>query len=332
MAKLTKLLILLVVTVALVLGCSKGSGGSASSQNKSDSNMTPSKTEKIELKKVGVMMQTLANPFFVEMVDGVTEAAKAINPSCEIISLSGDNDLGKQTTQMDDLISAGVQLIILNATNHEGIGPAVRRAKEAGIVVVAADVGAVGADFVIQSDNWQAGRQAGEYIVNRLNGKGNVVILTGDPVSAVEGRVGGAKEIFAKYPGIKILSEDQNGKGQRDISLDLMSNLLTAFGEIDAVFAINDPSAIGALLAIQQASRQDEMFVVGVDGSSDAITEMKRPGSIFAATPAQTPRKMAMEATRLGYEIMKGNPPPKEEILYPVMLITKDNMDSYTPW
>ncbi len=290
------------------------------------------KSGEITLDKVGVTMQTLANPFFVEMVSGVEEAAKEINPDCEVISLSGDNDLGKQTTQIDDLISAGVDLIVLNAVNHEGIGPAVKRAKEAGIVVVAADVGAVGADFVIQSDNWQAGRQAGQYIADRLNGEGNVVILTGDPVSAVTGRVGGAKEIMAKYPGIKILSEDQNGKGQRDISLDLMSNLLTAFDNIDAVFAINDPSAIGAILAIKQAGRQDEMFVVGVDGSSDAIIEMAKPDTIFAATPAQTPRQMAMEATRLGFEIMKGNPPAEKEILYPVTLITKDNMDSYTPW
>ena len=286
----------------------------------------------VKLTKVGVMMQTLANPFFVEMVSGVEEAAKAINPDCEVISLSGDNDLGKQTTQMDDLISAGVELIILNAVNHEGIGPAVKRAKEAGVVVVAADVGAVGADFVIQSDNWQAGRQAGEYIADRLGGDGNIVILTGDPVSAVTGRVGGCKEILAKYPGINILSEDQNGKGQRDISLDLMSNLLTAYENIDAVFAINDPSAIGAILAIQQANRQSEMFVVGVDGSSDAINEMKKPNSIFAATPAQEPRKMAMEATKLGFEIMKGTKPESEEILYPVKLITADNMDSYTPW
>jgi len=289
-------------------------------------------TGEVTLNKVGVTMQTLANPFFVEMVNGVEQAAKEINPNCQVISLSGDNDLGKQTTQIDDLISAGVDLIVLNAVNNDGIGPAVKRAKEAGIVVVAADVGAVGADFVIQSDNWQAGRQAGQYIADRLNGKGNVVILTGDPVSAVTGRVGGAKEIFAKYPGIKILSEDQNGKGQRDVSLDLMSNLLTAFDNIDAVFAINDPSAIGAILAIKQAGRQNEMFVVGVDGSSDAITEMKKPDSIFAATPAQTPRQMAMEAVKLGYEIMKGNPPEGKEILYPVTLITKDNMDSYTPW
>lgn len=286
----------------------------------------------VQLNKVGVTMQTLANPFFVEMVKGVEEAAKEINPNCQIISLSGDNDLGKQTTQIDDLISAGVDLIVLNAVNHEGIGPAVKRAKDAGIVVVAADVGAAGADFVIQSDNWQAGRQAGQYIADRLNGKGNVVIITGDPVSAVFGRVGGAKEIFAKYPDIKILSEDQNGKGQRDVSLDLMSNILTAYRDIDAVFAINDPSAIGAILAIKQAGRQNEMFVVGVDGSADAITEMKKADSIFAATPAQTPRKMAMEATRLGFEIMKGNPPSQEEILYPVTLITKDNMNTYTPW
>ena len=285
-----------------------------------------------ELTKVGAMMQTLANPFFVEMVDGVKEQAQKINPDCQVISLSGDNDLGKQIGQLDNLVAGGCELIILNACNTEGIGPAVKRAREAGVVVIAADVGAKNADLTIQSDNWQAGRQAGQFIVDKLNGKGKVIIVNADPVSAVHGRVGGAKEIFAKYPGIEILSDDQNGKGQRDISLDVMSNLLTAFPEIDAVFAINDPSAIGSALAIKQAGREDEMFVVGVDGSKDALTEMKREGSIVEATPAQNPRAMAMEAVKIGYDIMNGKPAPKEQILYPVTLITKENMASYKPW
>ncbi len=285
-----------------------------------------------ELTKVGVMMQTLANPFFVEMVDGVTEAAKKINPDCQVISLSGDNDLGKQVGQLDNLVAGGCELIVLNACNTEGIGPAVRRAKEAGVVVIAADVAAAGADLTIQSDNWQAGRQAGQYIVDKLGGKGKVIIVNADPVSAVTGRVGGAKEIFAKYPGIEILSDDQNGLGQRDKSLDVMSNLLTAFPEIDAVFAINDPSAIGSGLAIKQAGRENEMFVVGVDGSKDAIVEMGREGSILEATPAQAPRKMAMEAVKIGYDIMNGKKIDSKEILYPVELITRENMNSYTPW
>ncbi len=285
-----------------------------------------------ELTKVGVLMQTLANPFFIEMVEGVKEEAKKINPDVQVISLSGDNDLGKQTSQLDNLVAGGCELIILNACNTEGIGPAVKRAKEAGVVVIAADVAAVGADLTIQSDNWQAGRQAGQYVADKLGGKGKVIILNADPVSAVTGRVGGAKEIFAKYPGIEILSDDQNGKGQRDKSLEIMSSLLTAFPEIDAVFAINDPSAIGCALAIKQADRESEMFVVGVDGSKDAIVEMGRDGSIFEATPAQTPRQMAMEATKIGYDIMNGKLPETKEVLFPVKLITKDNMASYKPW
>ncbi len=308
--KLSKFLVALVAVIALV----------ATSANAK------------ELKKVGVTMQTLANPFFVEMVDGATEEAKKINPDCQIISLSGDNDLGKQIGQIDNLVAGGCDIIVLNACNTDGVGPAVQRARDAGVVVIAADVAAKNANLCIQSDNWQAGRQAGQFIADQLKGKGNLVILTGDPVSAVTGRVGGCMEILKKYPDIKVISDDQNGKGQRDISLDLMTNVLTAFDQIDAVFCINDPSAIGAALAIKQAGRTDEMFVVGVDGSKDAITEMKRDGSIFLATPAQTPRQMAMEGVKLGYDIMNGKEAPSEQILYPVKLITKDNMDSYKPW
>ncbi|MGP0718997.1 substrate-binding domain-containing protein, partial [Escherichia coli] len=91
--------------------------------------------------------------------------------------------LGQQVAQIDNFIAAKVDMIILNAADSKGIGPAVKRAKEAGIVVVAVDVAAEGADATITSDNTQAGELACKYISDRLNNKGNVVIINGPPVS-----------------------------------------------------------------------------------------------------------------------------------------------------
>lgn len=99
--------------------------------------------------------------------------------------VSSGYDLGQQVAQIDNFIAAKVDMIILNAADSKGIGPAVKRAKEAGIVVVAVDVAAEGADATITSDNTQAGEMACKYITDRLNGKGNVVIINGPPVSAV---------------------------------------------------------------------------------------------------------------------------------------------------
>ena len=93
--------------------------------------------------------------------------------------------MNNQTNQIDNLISAGVDMIILGAADSKGIAPAVKRAKEAGIVVIAVDVAAEGGvDATVMSDNKQAGQQAGQYIVDKLKGKGQMVIVNGPPISS----------------------------------------------------------------------------------------------------------------------------------------------------
>lgn len=97
----------------------------------------------------------------------------------KVTLVSSGYDLGQQVAQIDNFIAAKVDMIILNAADSKGIGPAVKRAKEAGIVVVAVDVAAEGADATITSDNTRAGELACKYISDRLNNKGNVVIING---------------------------------------------------------------------------------------------------------------------------------------------------------
>ena len=96
---------------------------------------------------------------------------------------------------------------MLNAADSKGIAPAVKRAKGAGTVVIAVDVGAEGGvDATVTSNNRQAGQQAAQYIVDKLKGKGQIVIVNGPPVTAVQDRVAGAMDVFSKNPDIKILA------------------------------------------------------------------------------------------------------------------------------
>ena len=151
----------------------------------------------------------LGNPFFYTMGKGVEDAAKKIDPNAKVTVVSSGYDLNTQVGQIDTFIAAGVDMIILNAADTKGIAPAVKKAKAAGIIVVAADVDADGGvDATVTSNNFQAGQQSGEYIAKRLGGKGNIVIVNGPPVSAVIDRVNGCKEVLAKYPNIKILSDN----------------------------------------------------------------------------------------------------------------------------
>jgi ribose transport system substrate-binding protein len=285
-----------------------------------------------KLNAVAVTVGDLGNPFFVQIVHGAQDAGKKINPSVKFSAESSNYDVNNQTNQMDNFISSGVNLILLNAADSKGIAPAVMRAKAAGITVVAVDVAAEGGvDATVTSNNKQAGELDGKYVADRLKGKGQVVIVNGPPVSAVTDRVAGFLEVIKKYPDIKIVSQDQNAGGSRDGGLRVMTDLLTAFPKIDAVFAINDPTAIGCDLAAKQAQRKD-FFIVGVDGAPDVVPSLKDPNSLIAASAAQDPYTMAGKAVEIGYDIMNGKKPEQALTLVPVDLITKENVDQYKGW
>ncbi len=285
-----------------------------------------------KLNAVAVTVGDLGNPFFVQIAHGAQDAAKKINPSVKFSAESSNYDVNSQTNQMDNFISSGVNLILLNAADSKGIAPAVMRAKAAGITVVAVDVAAEGGvDATVTSNNKQAGELDGKYVADRLKGKGQVVVVNGPPVSAVTDRVAGFLEVIKKYPDIKIVSKDQNAGGSRDGGLRVMTDLLTAFPKIDAVFAINDPTAIGCDLAAKQAQRKD-FFIVGVDGAPDVVPSLKDMDSLIAASAAQDPYTMAGKAVDIGYDIMNGKKPAQELTLIPVDLITKDNVDQYKGW
>jgi ribose transport system substrate-binding protein len=285
-----------------------------------------------KLNVVAVTVGDLGNPFFVQIAHGAEAAAKKINPGVKFQSESSNYDVNNQTNQLDNFVANGANLILLNAADSKGIAPAVLRAKAAGVTVVAVDVGAEGGvDATVTSNNKQAGQLDGKFVADRLKGKGQIVIVNGPPVTAVTDRVAGFLEEIKKSPGIKIVSQDQNAGGSRDGGLRVMTDLLTAFPKIDAVFAINDPTAIGCDLAAKQAQRKD-FFIVGVDGAPDVVPSLKDKDSLIQASAAQDPYAMAGKAVDIGYDIINGKKPAQDLTLIPVELITKDNVDQYKGW
>jgi ribose transport system substrate-binding protein len=284
-----------------------------------------------ELTSVGVTVGNLGNPFFVQVVKGVEAKAKELGgDDVQVTAVSADYDLAKQFSQIDNFIASSVDMIVVNAADPAAIEPAIKRAQDAGIVVVAVDVSAAGADATVQTNNVEAGQKACEYIADKLNGEGKVVIMNGPPVSAVVDRVNGCKEVLGQHPGIEILSDSQNGQGSREGGLEVMIGLLTANPELDGVFTINDPQAIGADLAAKQLGRTD-LFITSVDGAPD-IEQALKSETLIEASSAQDPNKMAQMAVEVGYQIMQGNKPEQDTILIPSDLITRENVDQYKGW
>jgi ribose transport system substrate-binding protein len=283
-----------------------------------------------ELKSVGVTLGSLGNPFFVSMNAGIEAKAKEIGQDINISVVSADYDLNKQFSQMDSFVAAGADLILLNAADPKAILPAVKRAQDAGVVVVAVDVAAAGADATVQTNNVKAGETACRFMVDKIGGKGNVVIINGPQVSSIVDRVNGCKQVLGQHPDIELLSWDQDGKASREGGLNVMQGLLTRFPEIAGVFAVNDPMAIGADLAAKQLGRS-EFVIVGVDGAPDAEAALKG-NTLLQATAAQDPYFMAQRALEVGNQIVSGNKPEETTILLEPKLVTRENVDAYTGW
>ncbi|WP_076997735.1 ABC transporter substrate-binding protein [Variovorax sp. KK3] len=283
-----------------------------------------------QIKSVGITLGSMGNPFFVSLAKGAEAKVKQINPAAKVNALSADYDLNKQFSQIDGFIASGVDMILVNAIDAKAIEPALQKARKAGIVVVGVDVAANGADATVQTNNVQAGEIACQFIVDKLGGKGNVIIQNGPQVSAVIDRVNGCKSVLKKSPDIKILSDDQDAKGSREGGLNVMQNHLTRFPKVDAVFAINDPQAIGADLAAKQLNRKN-IVITSVDGAPDVETALKADTQVQASA-SQDPYMIAQKAVEIGQDIMNGKKPANPMTLLPSTLITRANVKDYKGW
>jgi ribose transport system substrate-binding protein len=265
------------------------------------------------------------NPFFVAMYEAVKEEVAKLGG--EVLVVDGNMDVQKQTAGVEDMIRQKIDFLLFNPVDSDAGEVAVKAAKEAGIPVVCLDADSKGPrDMFIVSDNTLAGELCARYTMDRLGGKGNVVIINGNPVSSTRMRYEGVMKGF-KDTGIKIVSE-QNGEGLLERGMAVMENILQANPKIDAVIAVNDPMGLGALSAIEAAGREKEMFVCGVDGSPDALAAIVA-GKAFAMSSAQEPARIGRMGVEYGMKILKGEKIGETEIFVPVKTITAENAKDF---
>ncbi|ADY26616.1 periplasmic binding protein/LacI transcriptional regulator [Deinococcus proteolyticus MRP] len=259
---------------------------------------------------IGMSISTLNNPFFVELRDGAQAAADA--GSAELTVLDAQDRADKQASDIEDLVTRGVDVILVNATDSDAIVPSIMTANEAGIPVITVDRSANGGQvaYHIASDNVAGGKLAGEFIRDQLGGSGNVVELQGVPgSSAARDRGEGFNIIVKENPGMNVVAA-QPADFNRAKGLSVMENILQAQPEIDAVFAHNDEMALGALQAITAADR--DIMVVGFDATPDAVDAVK--GGTLAATVAQKPGDIGRLGVEKALEVVSsGNVPATTE-------------------
>lgn len=243
---------------------------------------------------IGFVISTQTNPFFVSLKEGAEN--KAAELGYEITVLDSQDDSAKAASNMEDLITRGVDVILVNPTDSAALVNSVIQANDAGIPVIAVDRGVDGGDLTsyVASDNVAGGQMAGEFIINELKGEGKVVELEGiaGANSAVERGRGFNQALEGS--GLEIVAR-QTADFDRVQGLTVMENILQSQPEIDAVFAHNDEMALGALEAIRASDR--DILVVGFDATDDAVAAVE--AGDMAATVAQQPvliGEMAVEA------------------------------------
>jgi len=279
---------------------------------------------------IGVIVGSLENPFYQALVRGVKTSVQANYPSAKMTTVSSDFALDKQIKQIDEFVEQRIDLLLVVAADPLGVEPAIRRARAAGITVVAVDVEAAGADVTVTSDNVQAGELVCGYLAERLQGKGRVIIQNGPGVSSVLDRVKGCHNALKAFPDIVILSDVDNGLASRWGGMKVMADHLQRYASIDAVFCIDDPQAIGADSALVKANRPD-VLVGSVDGSPDIERALKSPGHIVVSA-SQDPYLLGVRSALIGLDIRKGIAPSANKVTVPVKLVTRDNIAMYRGW
>lgn len=272
-----------------------------------------------------VTYQTMDNPFFVDLNEGLEEVIRAHGD--RLLPLDAQWDDLKQLNDISDMIHRGAAAIFVNPVDWEGIRGSLLKAKEKGVPCIVVDAPAKDKDLAlctVASDNVKAGRLAAEALL-KVRRPANIIVLHHSLNKACLDRVAGFREVVDKYPDMKVLAT-QEGKGTTEGSRPVMQDLIQRFPQVNAVFAINDPSALGAVSALEAQKKLPDVTIVTVDGSQEGIEAVKA-GKILS-TSAQFPKEIGRAAAEKFYEHLEGKR-IDPEVTVRVELITRQNADSF---
>lgn len=269
---------------------------------------------------IGLAVSTLNNPFFVSLSEGAKAAAEA--EGVQLITVDAGDDAAKQASDVEDLVSKNVSVLIVNPVDSDAVAPAVKSAIEKGVKVISVDrvVNGVDVDCQIASDNVAGAQMATEYLTELIGEGSQVAELQGVP---------GASATIDRGEGFHIVADEkldvaasQTANFNRAEGMSVMENVLQSASGVKGVFAHNDEMALGALEAV--ASSGKDIKVVGFDATDDAVAAVKN--GKMAATVAQQPDKMGETAIQTAIQMIAGETVEKE-IPVEVTLITKDNAE-----
>lgn len=271
----------------------------------------------------GATYMTRNNPYFDVLNDEIAEGIEANGD--KLIVRDPLQDQEKQNQQILDMIDEGIEILFLNPVDKVKVKPALKACREAGVEIINIDTQVDDTDYVlstIETDNYQAGQECAKDMMKRVD-SARIIILDNPMQDSIVQRVQGFLDTIEGHPEYQVVQQIFSG-GEIEISAEVVSGLLDE--DFNVVFGGNDPSALGALAALQKAGREEGILIYGVDGSPD-FKAMLDLGYV-TGTSSQSPETIGKTATEMAYQALDGKAVEKY-VKLPSRLITKENLMNY---
>lgn len=277
-------------------------------------------------RKFGSTYMTMNNPYFDILNGGIKEAVEANGDF--LVTRDPAQDQEKQNGQILEMIEEGVNAIFINPVDWKKVKPALIACKEANIPVFNVDTLVFDTELVVSviaSDNYNAGVQCAEDMMSKLD-SADIVILDQPIINSITQRIQGFKDTIRNNNNYRVVIQKAAG-GELEVAMEVMNRIIESELPFNVVMGGNDPTALGALAALESHHKTGDILIYGVDGSPDGKMMIKE--GYLEGTSAQYPSDMGKIAAEVAYAYLRGEK-IEENIVVPVTLITRNNLDSFS--
>ena len=271
---------------------------------------------------IGVSFGQNVHPFFVAMQKGIEDACSDYGVE-NYNFLAADSSLETQNTQIENLITMGSDVILLNPYDSEGVVNSVASAVDQGVGVITMDIDCEGSTAYLASDNYVIGQMLADYVIEQLGGEGKIAIIDGITVSSLKDRTDGFMDTIADS-NIEVVAEQQTAHA-RDTALSSAENILQAHPDIDAFVGVNENSGMAILSAVTSANLSD-ILITTVDATAENLVAI-RDGKV-AVGVSQDPYQMGYQAVEQAIKWYNGEE-IEEFVEIPVEYMTADNVQEF---
>lgn len=305
----------IITTLLLLSACDTGQQSSTGTEESTTGNNTTKNKPRVAL-----VMKSLANEFFINMADGAKAHQAEHSDEYELIvnGIRNESDLAQQVSLVEQVMATGVDVIVIAPADSKSLLPVVKRAKDQGAVVINIDnkfdqetLDKMGISIpFVGPDNREGARMVGEYLASQLSSGDKVAIIGGIPSAFNAQQRKAGFEDAMQAANIEIVST-QSGDWEQAKAATVAAAMLSENPELKAILCANDSMALGAVAAVRQAGKQEDVKVVGFDNIS-AAKNMVKNGAMLA-TAEQYGDQLAVFGIEYALQVLKTGETPEDK-------------------